>query len=257
MTSEQLIIQQRAHIDQAVNDLAKRYYLALEELEEFRAMVDRALERNDYELLRAHDDRSSWQTYLTTVVMRQFFIFQAQIWGQWRPTLTAQRLGPEAMLLEELIVRDHLDLEDAIDIMRRRHRVDVPRPRLERMANELRLADEAERQTAADVAQGPLRDARIQTALRDALALISADDRLMLELRLRDGQPVTRIARMLKIEPRPLQRRIDQALETVRSSLLAHGISHDDVDILLRGGENHVALCRRWWNFGVARPSHE
>lgn len=257
MTFEQLILHQRPHIDQLVRRLARRYYLAAGETDDFRAKVDRALERNDYELLRAFDGRSTWETYLTTIVMRQFFLFQAELWGQWRPSLTAQRLGPEAMLLEELVVRDSLPIPAAFDVMRARHRVDLPQSRLEQMAGQLRLA------TGDAPPAPPLpgeirgRNVRLELALREAVASAPPDDRLLLALRFRDGQTPMQMARVLKVDARPLQRRIEQLLDGIRGVLLQQGLDVDDVAALLEHpGADSAPEQHRWWNSVLARPSN-
>ena len=78
--------------------------------------------------MRGFDGRSTWETYLSTVVTRLFFEFQGDLWGQWRPTPQASRLGPTG------IVRDGLAIPEAIQVMRTTHRVAVPLTRLEEMA---------------------------------------------------------------------------------------------------------------------------
>ena len=55
MTFDQLIVQQRPCIERLVHGIARRYYLASSDIQDFLAAVDRSLERNDYELLRAFD----------------------------------------------------------------------------------------------------------------------------------------------------------------------------------------------------------
>jgi hypothetical protein len=255
VTFEQLLDQQRPHIERVVQGLARKNYLSSAEIEEFRGAVERALERNDYELLRAFEGRSTWETYLNTVVTRQFFLFQAAMWGQWRPTATAIRLGAAAMLIEELVIRDRFTLNDAIDWMRSTHRVDLPRHRLLQMAGQLGISS-----TPADrvPARHGAPDAQLRDALRDALALLSPDDRLILELRFRDGHVLTRIAALMRIEARPLQRRIEMAKNVIRESLLAQGIDAADIDTLLRGVDAEVAESdRQWWAVVLARPSKE
>jgi hypothetical protein len=255
VTFEQLIEQQRSHVERVVQDLARRHYLASAEIEEFRVAVEGALERNDYELLRAFDGRSTWETYLGTVITRQFFLFQAALWGQWRPSAAAVRLGAAAMLLEELVVRDRFSLNDAVDWMRTTHRVDLPRHRI------LQLAEQLEIPGANTVARRPTRgtrpiDPHIREALYDALALMSPDDRLILELRFRDRQPLTRIAAIMKIDARPLQRKIDTAKNVIRQSLLTQGIAADDVEALLQTPESDPAnVHQQWWNLVLSRPS--
>jgi RNA polymerase sigma factor for flagellar operon FliA len=255
VTFEQLIDQQRPHVERVIHGLARRHFLASAELEDFRGAVERALERNDYELLRAFDGRSTWETYLETVVIRQFYLFQAALWGDWRPSATAIRLGPAAMLLEELVVRDRFRINDAIEWMRTTHRVDLPRHRVLQMAGRLGLpgADEAGRKLATGPHAVP--DGRLRAALADALALVEPEDRLILELRFRDRQPLTRIAALLKIDARPLQRRIDTITGVIRESLLTQGIATDDVEALLEPADNRPDPHHRWWSLVLSRPA--
>jgi hypothetical protein len=258
VTFEQLIVQQRAHIEQAVRDLARRHHLAPAEIDEFEITVLRSLERNDFELLRAFDGRSTWETYLNLVVTREFFLFQGELWGQWRPTATAHRLGPAAVLLEELVVRDHLSLAEAIDLMRSVHRVDMPRYRIAHMARQLRLDAGLEtkaHEPAALRADAPA-DRRVQDLVRKALALLSPDDRLIVELRLRDGQPLTRIARIMRMDVRPLQRRLDHVTSVLTEALLAEGIQRAEVDALLRQADaGSSPSLQTWWQTVLSRPS--
>lgn len=257
MTFDQLIHHKRTHIDSVVHGLGRRHYLASAEVEEFRGAVDRALERNDFELLRAFDGRSTWETYLTTVITRQFFLFQAALWGQWRPSAAAIRLGAAAMLLEELVVRDRFRLQDAIDWMRSAHRVDYSRHRLTQFAEQLGLPGAGDGQRAR-VVQVEAPSHEIKHALDDALALVSPDERLILELRFRDGQPLTRIAALLKMDARPLQRRIDTALKVIRDSLITQGLPADQVEDMLSAAERDASgAYQSWWDSVFARPSKE
>jgi hypothetical protein len=253
VTFEQLIEQQQPTIDQIVRDLARRHYLAPPEIEEFRAAVEGALERNDFELLRAFDGRSTWATYLGFVLTREFFAFRNALWGHWRPSAAAQRLGPAAMLLEELVVRDRFALADAIDCMRANHRVDLPRHRLVQFADRLGLYAPATASAPAETAV----DARVRGAMAAALAVISPDDRLILELRFRDRQPLTRIAKLLNIDVRPIQRRLENATQGIRQSLLAHGVAAEQVEALLRQAEHDSSHPQhRWWDSVLLRPSN-
>jgi hypothetical protein len=259
VTFEQLILQQRSHIDQVVRDLARRHHLAQAETDEFRAIVSRSLERNDFELLRAFDGRSTWETYLTLVVTREFFLFQGELWGQWRPTPTARRLGPAGVLLEELVLRDHVSLAEAIELMRSVHRVDLPRYRIAQMAQQLRLdVGLGERPATLPAAAGGEGHAnpRIHDVVRSALALLSPDDRLIVELRFRDGQPLTRIARIMRLDVRPLQRRLERVKSVIAESLLGEGIARQDVDALLQNAEHDTPhLLQTWWQTVLSRPS--
>lgn len=250
MTFQDLLREKRPYIERLVRGLARQHYLSAAEAEDFRRAVDTALERNNYELLRAFEGRSTWETYLETTIFRLFFAFQEQLWGSWRPSFAAQRLGNAAVLLEELVTRDGVSVPEAIEILRTRHGVDLPRFRLEQIAEQLRLSGEPAVDGRSSEAQA--REARLQAALADAMALVSPEDRLVLELRFRDRQPLTRIARVMNTEVRPLQRRLDQVIEVLRRALLTQGIAVYDLDVLFEQGDGLVAQTR-WWNAVLPR----
>lgn len=254
-TFAEVLAQHRAHIGREVLRLAYRHYLSPEELGDFATLVERQFERNDYELLRAFEGRSTWETYLSTVTTRLFFNFQMELWGQWRPSSRAMRLGPAAVLLEELVARDGLAFEAAIEIMRRTHRVDESEYRLKEYYRQLGLDAPAPPDSIAEDTEGDGRKRAIELALRDALAILSAEDRLLLTLRYRDCEPVTRIAKLLKDDPRPLQRRIETAKDVLRTSLTTQGISPHDADAILRNADADATLRsrrKRWWHAVIA-----
>ena len=257
---ERVLREQRPHVERLVQDIARHYHLASHEIAEFTTVVERTLERNDYELLRAFDRRSTWETYLSTVLTRLFFDFQLGLWGQWRPSAVSTALGPAAMLLEELVLRDHLPLADATELMRTTHRVDLSRHRIQSLARELGLPREFGPHDAAIAPEGAAdsaaaNDPAIHAALSDAIALLSPEDRLLLAMRYVDRQPITRIAKVLKAAPRPLQRRVEQAKEVLRTSLLTQGIALDDVDALLMQAEVDAnSPHRKWWMLVLPRP---
>jgi hypothetical protein len=259
VTFDQLILQQRPHIEKLMRDLCRRHHLSPAEVEDFRATVYRALERNDYEALKEFDGQTTWESFMAMVVTREFFLFQQLLWGQWRPSPLANRLGPAAILLEELVVRDGVLISDAVEIMRAMHRVDLPRHRLLEFASQLRLSDTPRRGAGATPdwkQEHDIPNGKLERALRAAVAMLSPDDRLILELRFRDGQPLTRIARLMKIEARPLQRQIEQATETIRRSLLSAGIAQHDVESLLRQSDDDRTLpARKWWQVVLSQSS--
>ncbi len=264
-TFAELLSQYRPHVVQVVQQLARSHHLAPHEISEFASRVDHVLERNDYEALRSFEGRSTWETYLSIVVTREFFSFQAQLWGEWRPSALALRLGPTAILLEELVARDRMSFDDAVRVMRSTHRVDLPVYRLEALYRDLRLADSGEHaptvsapesgQLASDV---EARKRVIEHAMRDAFALLSPDERLMLRLRYSDREPLTRIAKLLKDDPRPLQRRIEQAREVFCSSLRTQGIRPEEIDAIFDNADPELrSPYRKWWQSVFSRPSND
>lgn len=250
MTFEELIEQQREAIEQVVQGLSRKYFLAPPEIEEFRRVAIRALERNSYELLRAFEGKSTWGTYLSTVLTREFFEFQNALWGEWRPSAAAARLGPAAVLLEELVERDHFSVADAAEWMRTTHRVDLPRHRILELAERLGLMPGMSRaRRSASTVSPEAPDPGLRHALSDALALLAPDDRLIAQLRFREHQPLTRIARMLSLDARPLQRRIDTIKSTIRQSVVTQGFRGDQVEALLQQADSdRESANQQWWN---------
>jgi hypothetical protein len=256
VTFDQLIVQQRPHIEQVIRDLCRRNYLAPAEIDDFRGAVYLKLERNDYEVLKEFDGQTTWESFMTLVISREFYLFQQLLWGQWRPSAAATRLGAAAVLLEELVIRDGVLISDAVEIMRSMHRVDLPRHRLLEFATQLRLSDTPRRVHPAEERrqEQEIPNGKLEAALRAAVSLLSPDDRLILELRFRDCQPLTRIARLMKIEARPLQRQIDQATDIIGRSLLAAGIAQNDIGRLLRQADDDSTLpSRKWWDVVLSK----
>jgi hypothetical protein len=255
VTFEGLIDEQRTHIEQVVRDLGRRNYLTALQTDQFRATVLRSLQGNDFELLRAFDGRSTWETYLITVISREFFLFQGCLWGQWRPSRSAQQLGAAAVLLEKLVRCDGHGVSDAIQMMRTLHRVPEPRHRLLRMSQRLRLADSSVEASGAKQRQ-PAFDERHEAALRQALTRLSPDDRLIIELRVRDLQPLTRIALMMGLEVTRLSDVLEHAKECIGESLLEQGIARDQVNGLLQHVEADPAHPQhKCWCAALSSPS--
>ena len=256
MTFEDLIEEKRPYVERKIREIARSRYLSSVELEEFRGAVDRALHRNEYELLKAFEGRSTWETYLETVILREFFQFQVAMWGDWRPSTAAVRLGAPAMLLEELVVRNRFRVNDAIDWMRTTHHVDWPRHKLLELAERLRLAGEMAARPA--YAQDMPPNAELRNALRAALSSLSADDRLIVTLRFREHQPLTRIAVLVNLPARALQRQLETIKATIRESLMARGVAAADIEQLLRNSDTESGSAhQQWWDLVMARPSKE
>jgi hypothetical protein len=98
----------------------------------------------------------------------------------------------------------------------------------------------------------------VQAALREALATLAPDDRLIAELRFRDAQPLTRIAKMMSMEVRPVQRRLDHARSVIGACLLRQGIVRHDVETLLAHADTGFPEAhQKWWQAVLSRPSNK
>jgi hypothetical protein len=54
-----------------------------------------------------------------------FLDYRNRLWGKWRPSAEAKRLGPTAILIERLVARDGWAVDQVIEMVRVNHRVIV------------------------------------------------------------------------------------------------------------------------------------
>src|SRR4029077_12843055 len=108
-------------IDAVVKQVCRRHHLSSAEADDFASEVRLHIIERNYETLRKFEGRSSMRTYLIVVVQRLFLDYRNRIWGKWRPSAEARRLGPVAMLLERLVARDGWSCEQGIETLRNHH----------------------------------------------------------------------------------------------------------------------------------------
>lgn len=237
---EQSFLDQLPLIDAVVRQIAHRHRLTAEERDELGSVVRLRLIEDDYAVLRRFEGRSSLRTFLTTVITRLFLDERVRQWGKWRPSAEARRLGPTAVTLERMLVRDGCTLQEAIGQLTGRPPGESP-AELFALAARLptrtlrRPVEESVLETvAADgpspeavAAQGDTARARAaaSAALRRALALLEPRERLILRLRFDQGCTVAHIATLLRTEQKPLYRQIDRLLARMRGALCASGVS--------------------------------
>lgn len=240
---ERLFLEQLPLIDRILAVVARRHALTGNESEEFASWARARLTDNDYAVLRKFAGRSSWATYLSVVVANLFRDYRNSIWGRWRPSAGAQRLGPVAIRLEELLVRDEAPLREAIAVLRSAG-VTESEGELARMAallphraspRELSVPAVADSLPDASTKR-PLSHeerARVFQALSAALRALSNEERVVLRMRYWDGRSVADIARILHVEQKPLYRRLEANQRQLRELLAQFGVSADDVRELM------------------------
>jgi RNA polymerase sigma factor for flagellar operon FliA len=241
---ERLFLDHLAEIERVVRFVARRHHLSKDESDDLASAVSLKVIENDYEVLRNFRARSSLRTYLTTVATHHFLDQRVAQWGKWRPSVEARRLGPTAVLLDRLLSRDGVPLHQAIEILRSNYGITASKAELLAIGARLRVrcrrrfsgAQELDLFPSAtpatgldDLADAAVEASRIEQALADALDRLAPEDRLILKLRFQDSLPVSRIARALGIEQKPLYRRLDHVMRLLRASLEARGVSRDRV----------------------------
>lgn len=271
MNSPDLFLAHRESIEDAIAAVCRRRRLAPDEAEEFASDARLHLIKDDYAVLRAFQGRSSFRTFAIAVLSHLFLDWRNARWGKWRPSAEARRLGPLAVRLETMTVRDRLSLDEAHETLRTNHGITAPRADLEAIAArfphrtrrtftqddaleerpaETGASDAAVLRESAEATAG-----RARRALSDALSSIEPRDRLILELRFSDGQRVQDIARLLDLDAKPLYRRIDRLLLDLRRSLEAGGLSAAEaMDAIAHDGFVSDSLTVEPESRGEVRP---
>jgi RNA polymerase sigma factor (sigma-70 family) len=236
-------------IDDVTGQVCRRHRLSATDSEDFRSDVRLHFIERNYEVLRQFEGRCTLSTYVTVVVQRVFYDWRNSNWGRFRPSTEARRLGPVAIKIEELVLRDGWTLDQALETVRVNHRIDIDDTILA-FCHTLPARTPSRRVVSEDaavdvVSAGPSADDRVVMAERDFLAKrvkaaldrarngLPPVERLILKMRFEDRVAVSDIARALHLEQRPLYRTVERLLDKVRAALEAEGITGADIDALL------------------------
>ncbi len=248
VTDEALFTANLAVIDDVTSQVCRRNRLSPADAEDFRSDVRiHFLERN-CEVLRRFEGRSSLTTYITVVVQRLFLDRRNRLWGKWRPSAEARRLGPTAMHLERLVSRDGWTADQALETLRVNHGLtvdDTMRSFCERLSKRgptRQMVGEEEAlgipgaSVMADAnvvrAEQGFLAKRVQTALDRARQVLPPEERLILKMRFDDRVPVADIARALHLNQRRLYRTLERMLAQIATSMASEGVSRADVRAL-------------------------
>jgi len=211
-----------------------------QEAEELRSWALLKLLEDDCRILRAWQGRSSFSTYLTVVLVNLMRDYRTHVWGKWRPSAAARRLGCDVVLLEEMWMRDGLSLDEAAERLRTVHRVCLSRAEIETVAAALPRRV-VRRQVGEDELREITVDGRVESRIENAerrqaarrlletllpeLRALSAEERLLLKLHCRDGLSMAAIAPVLGRPQRELFTCWDRCLKKLRRALERTGLS--------------------------------
>jgi len=230
-------------IEQIISSICRRKGMNPDDIEEFSSVVKLRLIENDYAIIRAFKERSSFATYIAAVISRNVLDHRNREWGKWRVSAEAQRLGEIAVKLERMLHREERSFDEACAAVLAEHpdvsRVDLERilaklpRRMKRRRVELNET-ELEPTPADDTA--PEREnvaSRISVVVRAFIDQLSDEDQLILRLRFDSDMSVAQIARALHLDQQVLYRRLYGKFTTLRKRLEAAGVSADDVTSLI------------------------
>ncbi|MEP6622041.1 MAG: sigma-70 family RNA polymerase sigma factor [bacterium] len=237
--------------DRILGALARRHGLSADAAEEFAAWSRMRLVENDYAVLGKFRGESSISTYLTVVLAMLFREYRVAQWGRWRPSAAARRNGPLAIRLETLTQRDGLPVAHAGQVLRTsgetalsdRELADIVatfpkrlRPKaVDPGTDLLEPVSPTRADETIDAEESGAEANAAQHALQQALDMLPTEERLIVRMHYMEEMSVADIARGLAIPQKPLYRRLDRVLGTLRNRLESAGISRDLVRELATG----------------------
>jgi len=231
---EPIFLANLAVIDGLVALIARRHALSPSETEEFGAWAREKIIDGDYAVIRKFGGRSSLSTYLTTVLVNLFRDYRNARWGRWRPSAEAKRRGPIGIRLEELIYRDGHPVREAVQILQS---IGAPfsDTDLLRLAAALpvrgghnEVSIESVEATSIAVHPNAEHDADdmlvLEKLLHSLVAALPAEDALIVRMRFWSEMSVADIARTLRVEQKPLYRRLEGIQASLRAALESRGV---------------------------------
>lgn len=254
MNPEEIYLQNLRTIERIAAFVARRHHLEASEAEEFVQEVRVRLLDDNYAIIRKFEGRSSFSTFLTTVIGRLFTQWRVEQWGKWRPSAEAKRLGEKAVTLERLLTRDGYTLAEAVqklttglseyevaelEYIYQQLPSRTPRPVV--------ISDDGAPDVAAVEPNGYDRMAageRAQAArfalkvLHKVIAGMDPEDRLILRMRYWDKKRVPEIAQALSVDQKKLYKRLERLMKILRAEMEKAGVSRGDVTGLLDGGDD-------------------
>jgi RNA polymerase sigma factor (sigma-70 family) len=217
---------------EVIAGVARASGLPPQDAEDFGQQAHLRLVERGYGPVAAFAGRSSLRTYLTVVVRRLLLDWRNARFGKWRPSSEARRLGPAAVALDRLISRDGHRVDEAVAMLKGRPACTESAP-LRRIASRLPRRVRAQAVTP-ETFEGlapvgfhdPVESHELSVARRRALARLQhalgqlpPDDRRLVELRYRRGMTIRDIAAGLGQPDKPLYRRMERIVATLRGAM--------------------------------------
>lgn len=243
-----LVDRHHATIERLARRAAHRGGLRGADTDDFVSTVFEHLIDDDYAVVRKHRGESSVLAYLVVVIENRLRDERDRRWGRFRPSATARRLGADAVRLEQLAVRDGLELDTAIELMRRNEGCTVDPetlalwaaafpPRLGRAvvgeeALERHGDDGAVEARVVETERRSVLRA-VQSTLEQAFGALGSECVLLLRMHLADGFSIARIARLWGRDQRGLYSHKDRCLATMRGTFESRGLTWPQVREIL------------------------
>ena len=257
IAAEEVFLTNLCLIDKAIGYVCHRNRAGRDEEEEFGSYVKFKLIESNYAIIRKFEGRSAFSTYMTTVIQRMFFQYRVQMWGKWRPSAQARRLGDKGITLERLLTRDGHSYGEAVAILTSgrdavftveeidaiyvRLPVRQPRPVLvaamENTDNGPSVEPELFSGERAVIAR------HTAATIDAAIATMEPEDQLILRMRFWNGKKIPDIARALSVDDKKLYKRIGKLLAQLKFTLEGAGVAAADARELLAHSDHQLAFA--------------
>lgn len=269
---ERLLVASLPLIEQLSRFFCRGSRMTAEDVEDFIAQVRLHLIEDDYAALRRFEGRCSFPTYLAMTIQHLLLDHRAKLWGRFRASQAARRLGSGAIRLESLVVRDgRSPAEAAAQLTAGGHPMTAAeaerlasefpqrKPRaveveLDQAVSTLAVGGEAVEEHIASRERGAVSRV-VREAMRKAMQELPVEDRTLLRLYFDAGLSVADIARSMGLEQRPLYRRIPRICDVLRAKLLAAGVAPADVTDLLGRADTDLEFGLREVRNSDPKPS--
>jgi len=249
-------------IQQIVDAVCRRRGMYREETEEFAAEVRLRLVRDDYAVIRRFAGRSSFKTYMTSVVTRLLLDYRNHLWGKWHASAEAMRLGEMAVDIEQLLHRDDHSADEAFVLLAPKYPeltlAEIERiaarlpPRMRRKRVEIEEAHFIAENGPADSAERSETATRVSRIVNAYIDTLPNDEQLILKLRFDSDMTVAQIARALHADQQKLYRCLYKHFQELHHALTRADVSAEEVAELI--GTDTTLLDFRFKN-RVPRPS--
>lgn len=247
---ESLLRAHLAYAERVCASLCRRHGLLGDDADDFAGWARMRLVEDDYAVVRKFRGDSAFPTYLTVVLSMLFRDYRVALWGRWRPSAAARRLGEVAVRLETLVHREGYRLEQAGERLRSAGETDLSDRALAGLLSSLPprqplrpvAAGEAalERLSSREGADGAVladeaeRERRAATeALLRAVDSLPPEERVIVRMRVWEELSVADIARALSVPQKPLYRRLERIFSRLRSEVERSGVTRGDVRRML------------------------
>lgn len=216
-----------------------------ETAEDFRSSALLKLMAKDFHVFQQFQGKASLAGYLSTVLNTHLLNYRDKVWGKWRPSTAACRLGQDAVLMERLLTRDAYSFSETIQIMKTNYRVKLSEDKLHSLAKKLPVrlnldiqgGDQVEflnseggnQEKNPDNQKLTLLSETITSILVSEFQTLAHEDRTILRLHFLKGITIATISKSTGKDQKRLYLRVSKLVKQLRIRLEKEGIDGDTI----------------------------